>query len=104
MGPALDPQTLPDLVAACLQLCGTATPDSTQQLALAVELGPTALVSLVSPGEFGHRNSASLGTFSSSGPVVVRPDETVDASALADNARTAAEILATMLLRAFQHR
>lgn len=102
MGPALDPQSLPALIAACLRLCGAAAPVS-GPFALAVELGPTTLISVVRPGEFGHRSSATLG-MGSDGPVIVRPDETVDPTALTSNASAAAEALASTLMRAFNHR
>jgi hypothetical protein len=101
MGPDLDPQTVPDLIAACLRLCRAAAPD-TGPVALAVELGPT-LFSVVRVGEFGHRTSAMLG-MGSDGPVIVRPDETADPSALTSNARAAAEALAATLMRAINHR
>lgn len=102
MGPALDPQALPDLIAACLRLCGAAGPADVH-VALAVELGPTTLVSVVRAGEFGHRSSATLG-MGGDGPVIVRPDETADPTALSSNARAAAGALAATLMRAFNHR
>lgn len=85
MGPALDPRTVPDLIAGCLRLCGAAARPA-DQVALAVELGPNTLVSVIRGGEFGNRSSASLG-MRRDATVIVRPDETVDSTALAGNAR-----------------
>jgi TIR domain len=102
MGPALDPATLPQTLADCLRFCASVSAPR-GDIAVAVEIGPTMLVSLVAPGEFGNRSRASLGT-SGDGPLRVEPDETVDTSALTANASSAAAVLAAAVMRAWQQR
>lgn len=106
MGPAIAWGEMPHLIADCLRMCGAAAAvlGQPRTVALAVEIGPsTTLVSVITPGQFGNRTSAILGT-GNDRPVRVGPDETVDATALGPNVPAAAQALTSMLRRAWEQR
>lgn len=99
-GSVVEAASLVEAIATCLRLIGLAGMPATELVALAVELGPTTLSSRADPGTLGNRSRATLRVGRDQ-HVRVPPDETVDTSALGDNTRDAAAVLADLVLRAY---
>lgn len=103
LGSALDEPTAAAVIESCLALAAAAGTAPSTDLALAVEVSPITLLSLVDVKILGNRNSATMQLFGMN-IVKVEPDELVEARALHDGAHEAAQTLTALLLRSWGQR
>jgi hypothetical protein len=103
LGSALDRPSATDAIKDCLLLAGAAGAIPDGDVALAVEVSPITMLSLVDVTTLGQRNTATLQSF---GPneVRVEPDELVEARALRGGAEEAAKTLSGLLFRSWEQR
>lgn len=106
LGAVLDPDHLPAVLMRCLRGCETARTAagvSVVDYAVALEVGPSTMLSLASQDAVGKRSSATMHSWGAQ-PLRIPPDETVDHTALGANADELGGVLARVMLRALRQR
>lgn len=100
LGSVLDRQSATDAIKDCLLLAAAAGVRQDEDIALAVEVAPVIMLSLVDIAELGIRNSATIHAFSSR-LLRLEPDELVESRALRSGADEAAQTIAALLVRSW---
>jgi hypothetical protein len=100
MGSVLDPQKLPEQIAAMLRLVGALNIVKSQRVAIAIGVQPVGLLSVDTFDEHRGRNK-SIGIKTSDQRLRVLPDESVSLAALSSGAAEVAAIQARLLVDKF---
>lgn len=98
LGSALDRRSAAGAIKDCLLLVGSVGILRCTEVALAAELGPVTLLSLVDVETLGVRTSARISAFASP-QLHLPPDELVEIGALGTGSEEAAQGLAALLVR-----